>query len=122
MRIFQLLATVGAILLLGCRGSIQPAVNSVPLDTECGIRELSGNIRGVVLNRNREPAKGIRVRFVMSGDASIVTATDESGRFDIRCVYPSTGYQICLGPEATEQCQIVKGPNASATLRAPIGG
>jgi hypothetical protein len=58
----------------------------------------------------------------MSDDASVTTTTDHEGRFEIRCVYPATGYQICLGSEDAEQCQIMKGPNASATLRAPNGG
>ena len=121
MRISRLLATAATVLLLAC-GSNQPAIRDVALDPECGLRELSGNIRGVVLSANREPAAGVRVRFVMSDDASVVTATDESGRFEIRCVYPANEYQICLGPENAERCQNVKGPNASATLQAPHGG
>jgi hypothetical protein len=64
---------------------------------------LSGNIRGVVLTSSHEPAKDIRVRFVMSDDASVITTTDHEGRFEIRCVYPATGYQICLGSEDAEQ-------------------
>lgn len=115
MRASHLLTTMFISFLVAYRGSIQSVVRDVPLDPECGICELSGNIRGFVRTSNGGPAKDVRVRFVMSDDASVVTSSDDAGHFEIRCVYPATGYQICLGPEGDEQCQIVKGPNASAT-------
>jgi hypothetical protein len=117
----RLLASVVTLLLFAC-GSSQSAVRDVTLDRECGIRELSGSIRGLVVDENREPTPDVRVRFVMSDDASVVTATDEDGRFEIRCVYPAKQYQICLGPESAERCQNVDGPSSSTTLQSHHGG
>jgi hypothetical protein len=122
MRASHLLATTCSVLFFACGGSIRPAVRDVQLDPACGVRELSGSIRGVIRTSNGKPAKDIRVRFVMSDDASVITTTDDAGNFELRCVYPATGYQICVGPEGSERCQIVKGPKASATLHVRNGG